>query len=325
MYEGAGKKIIKYFEDNNKKVLEQFEIGKIARSKGHDPSTKVDIKLAKNLAERVVGLISVIAPQISDSNIVGRIQEFEEIYGKLDWRVAFKIALEVAEEKFCKFKDKKEAMEVGIRVGFAYVTVGVVSSPLEGFTDLEIKKRKDNKEYVCCNFAGPIRNAGGTGASVCVLIADYVRKNMGYDVYDGDDKEAERCYTELVDYHNRVTNLQYFPSKEEILFLVKNIPIEINGMASEKIEVSNYKNLPRVKTNFIRSGFCLINSSCIPLKAPKLWKQLRVWGKEFGDLGVVGVYLQRIRKKIEDDPSQPRWILTLRGRGYIFDRKGKFS
>lgn len=279
----ASKKIEKYFEENINSVNELFTLAKEARSKGYDPSTKVDIKLAKNLAERVVGLISVVAPQIADSTVVPRIEELEDKYGKLDWRVAFQIALEVAQEKFCKFKDEKEAIEVGIRVGFAYVTVGVVSSPLEGFTDLELKERLDKKgTYFCLNFAGPIRNAGGTGASVCVLIADYVRKHMGYAAYDGTDKEAERCYTELIDYHSRVTNLQYAPSKEEIVFLIKHIPVEISGMSSEKIEVSNHKDLPRVPTNLIRSGFCLVNSSCIPLKAPKLWKQLRKWGQEFG-------------------------------------------
>jgi DNA polymerase II large subunit len=236
MVKGASKKISKYFDNNEKKISRQYEIARIARSKGYDPSTHIDIKLAKNLAERVVGLISVIAPQIIDSNVVPRIEKLEENYGKLDWRVAFKIALEVAQQKFCGFKDRKEAMEVGIRVGFAYVTVGVVSSPLEGFTDLEIKKRKDGKEYICCNFAGPIRNAGGTSASVCVLIADYVRKNLGYAEYDGNNLESERCYTELIDYHNRITNLQYVPSKKEIIFLVKNIPIEIDSADPKLVE-----------------------------------------------------------------------------------------
>jgi len=37
-----------------------------------------------------------------------------------------------------KFEDEKEAIEVGIRVGFAYSTVGVVSSPLDGFIGFDI-------------------------------------------------------------------------------------------------------------------------------------------------------------------------------------------
>ncbi|MEM3154670.1 MAG: DNA polymerase II large subunit [Candidatus Woesearchaeota archaeon] len=279
----ASPEIEKYFEKMKKEVARLHSVAAQARQKGCDPEKVVEVSLAENMAQRVVGLISVIAPQIVNSGVVERIIELEKQFGSLDWRVALKIAEEVAQEKFCKFADKKEAMEVGIRTGFAYVTVGVVSSPLDGIVNIEIKKRMDgNGEYLCVNFAGPIRNAGGTAAAVSVIIADYVRKCMGYGMYDATDDECRRAVTELQDYHERVTNLQYFPSEVEIDFLVKHLPVEISGDASEHIEVSNYKDLPRIPTNKIRSGYCLVLSSCIPLKAPKLWKQLGVWGREFG-------------------------------------------
>jgi hypothetical protein len=38
-------------------------------------------------------------------------------------------------------------MEAGIRLGFAYATLGVVSSPIEGFTELKLGKTKEGKEY----------------------------------------------------------------------------------------------------------------------------------------------------------------------------------
>ena len=49
-----------------------------------------------------------------------------------------------------------------------------------------------------------------------------------------------------------------------------------------------------------------------------------VWGQEFGDISTVAVYIQRIRKKIENDPSNPEYILTIHGRGYLFD-EGKLK
>ena len=85
----------------------------------------------------------------------------------------------------------------------------------------------------------------------------------------------------MQDYRDKVAPRQYFPSWEEHEFVMTHIPVEVGGEPSEQIEVSNYKNLPRVPTNFIRSGFALIMTECIPLKAPKLWKQLSQWGKEF--------------------------------------------
>lgn len=275
--------IKKYFEELEEETLAAYKVATKARGKGYDPSLKPEVVLAKNLAERVIGLISVVAPQLQNSGAIKRIEEFEKIYGTLDWRVAFQIALEIAQERFCKFNDKREAMEVGIRTAFAYVTLGAVSAPLEGFTKLEIKKRNDGKgEYFCLNFSGPIRAAGGTAAAVCVLIADFVRKKMGYAEYDPDEKEIKRAHAELSDYHEFVTNLQYFPSKEEVEFLLAHVPIEISGDPSEKFEISNVtlKDLPRVPTNRIRSGYCLVYSAGLPLKAPKVWAKLSKWAVE---------------------------------------------
>ncbi len=45
----------------------------------------------------------------------------------------------------------------------------------------------------------------------------------------------------------------------------------------------------------------------------------KVWGQNFGDVSAVGVYIQRLRRKIEDDPSAPRYIQTQYGLGYRFN------
>ena len=45
----------------------------------------------------------------------------------------------------------------------------------------------------------------------------------------------------------------------------------------------------------------------------------QVWGHNFyGNERVVNVYLGRLRKKIEDDPANPAFIVTVRGVGYRF-------
>ncbi len=44
----------------------------------------------------------------------------------------------------------------------------------------------------------------------------------------------------------------------------------------------------------------------------------KVWGSEFGDLTAVAVYVQRLRKKLEADPSVPHFIETVHGMGYRF-------
>lgn len=46
-----------------------------------------------------------------------------------------------------------------------------------------------------------------------------------------------------------------------------------------------------------------------------------VWGYEYyGDVRTVDVTVRRLREKIEDDPSNPRHIVTKRGVGYYFNK-----
>ena len=45
----------------------------------------------------------------------------------------------------------------------------------------------------------------------------------------------------------------------------------------------------------------------------------KVWGFEYyGDLRAVDVSIRRLREKIEDEPAQPKYIITKRGLGYYF-------
>jgi DNA-binding response OmpR family regulator len=45
----------------------------------------------------------------------------------------------------------------------------------------------------------------------------------------------------------------------------------------------------------------------------------RVWGYDFvGDTNRVDVYVRRLRRKIEPDPRNPRYLHTVRGIGYVF-------
>ena len=45
-----------------------------------------------------------------------------------------------------------------------------------------------------------------------------------------------------------------------------------------------------------------------------------IWGYEYeGDTRTVDVHIRWLRKKIEDNPSEPRYIITVRGVGYKFE------
>jgi len=49
-----------------------------------------------------------------------------------------------------------------------------------------------------------------------------------------------------------------------------------------------------------------------------------LWGYDYyGDTRTVDVHIRRLRTKIEEDPSNPKYIITVRGKGYKFKDPGK--
>jgi two-component system response regulator RegX3 len=62
---------------------------------------------------------------------------------------------------------------------------------------------------------------------------------------------------------------------------------------------------------------CLMRNSRIIISRETLIE--RVWGFDFlGDTNRVDVYIRRVRHKIEVDPTNPRYLHTVRGIGYVF-------
>ncbi len=51
-----------------------------------------------------------------------------------------------------------------------------------------------------------------------------------------------------------------------------------------------------------------------------------LWGYDYyGDTRTVDVHIRRLRTKVEEDPSNPRYIITVRGKGYKFIDPGESS
>src|SRR5207302_795337 len=150
---------------------------------------------------------------------------------------------------------------------------------------VKIKRNRDGSSYVDLSYAGPIRSAGGTGQALSVLIADVVRRELGIGRYQPAREEVER-FKEEIPLYKQVQHLQYTPSDEEISLIVSNCPVAINGEGTEDAEISGFRDLPRIETNRIRGGACLVIADGMCLKAPKIQKhvrKLRIDGWEFID------------------------------------------
>ena len=87
-----------YFSKIQSDVDKAYSCAQEARARGLDPVSTVEIPQAKSLAERSVGLISALYPQVADRKIVDRILALEEEHGSLDPAVALKIAEELKYE-----------------------------------------------------------------------------------------------------------------------------------------------------------------------------------------------------------------------------------
>ena len=287
----ASEEMQKYFLELQKNIDACYDISEKARKKGLDPEKKVEIPQARDLADRVEQLVGPKNISIEIRKTTKKIKDRE--------LVSIQIAKQIAKniEKY-NFKTREQALDQAIRTGLAILTEGVLVAPLEGIVDVKIGKNNDGTEYVDLFFSGPIRSAGGTGQAMSVLIADIVRREMEIGSYKPTKGEIER-YKEEIPLYKRAQHLQYTPSVDEIDKIVKSCPICINGEGTEKEEVTGYRDLPRIDTNRLRGGACLVIAEGMCLKAPKILKhvkKLKLKGWDFLDIFV--------NKKTDSDEKQ---------------------
>ncbi len=283
--------MMEYFRELEKETNKLYDIAKKARAKGLDASIEPEIPLAKDLAERVEGLVG-------PEGIAQRIKSLEKEYGREE--MAFKIAAEIASQKIDEkdedrlWAKRQELADQALRTALAILTEGVVAAPLEGIAKVAIKNNFDESNYLAVYFAGPIRSAGGTASALAVLIADYIRMKIGLDRYKPVDREIERYVEEVELYESEVTNLQYSPKPDEVRLAARNIPIEITGEPTDKIEVS-HRDLKRVETNHIRGGALLAMVEGVIQKAPKVLKYAKQLKLEGWD------WLEKFSKTLKSD------------------------
>ncbi len=259
-----------YFEQLEADAHACFQLATQARQRGFDPALEPEIPFAEDLASRVEALVG-------PEGVADRIRELKGEMGREE--LALLISKEVAAGSFCTYEGPEQALDGAIRTGLAILTEGILVAPLEGVAYVKVRANDDGTEYADVYFAGPIRAAGGTGQALSVLIADVVRRELGLSTYKATKAEVERFKEEIPAY-KRAANLQYTPGPDEIELIVNNLPVGVNGEGTEQEEVSGYRDLPRVETNALRGGACLVLAEGLTLKAPKILKHVDKLGLE---------------------------------------------
>ncbi|MCA1818478.1 MAG: DNA polymerase II large subunit, partial [Halobacteriales archaeon] len=279
-----------YFESLHAEAMRAYAIAKQARRKGRDPTTEVEIPPAEDLAARVEA-------QVGPPGVAERIREATLRLGNREV-VSLQVAQDVADEMSRGGASREKALDQSVRTGLSILTEGVLVAPLEGIAEVKIGANADGSDYVDLYFAGPIRAAGGTAQAMSVLIADLVRRRLGIGRFEVTDGEVERYKEEIAGYKVEA-HLQYNPSPAEIELIARNCPVCINGEGTEQEEVTGNRDLPRVETNQLRGGACLVMAEGMILKAPKVMKHVEKLQLEGWD------FLNQFLKKGLKDEDAP--------------------
>jgi DNA polymerase II large subunit len=256
-----------YYRD----ILAQYETAYTAASKaramGIDPVDTVESKTVFDLADRVNQMLRLDQFE----GLVDRLREL--LHSTSKERAALGIAQEIALGKFGTM-EKHEALNYGVRAGLAVMTDGVTVAPLEGISSVSIKQNDDNSDYVSVSYAGPMRSAGGTEAGFSLVIADVTGKKLGLSSYRARKEEVDRFAEELRIYERDVGNFQYKVTDDDIRHTIYNLPVEIDGIETDPVEVVVHRNLKRVATDRVRGGALRVLNDGVVGRAHKLNKKL---------------------------------------------------
>jgi DNA polymerase II large subunit len=221
-----------------------YAVARKAREKGLDPALVPEPEIAKDLAELVEGLVG-------PSGVAESIRDLSEKMSRE--ALAFKITEQIIDGTF-GFMDASEAAEQAIRTALAILTEGITAAPVQGVARIEIKSNPDRTKYLAIYYAGPIRSAGGTEQALTIIVGDHIRRLLKLDRYKPTEEEIARFIEEVRVFERMVSRFQYHISDEELRRAIQNIPVEVTGTESDPVEVSSFRNLPRIETNRVRGG-----------------------------------------------------------------------
>lgn len=115
---------------------------------------------------------------------------------------------------------------------------------------------------------------------------------------------------------NQLIRYERFMKVNEESSVIEYHHISLNKEARKVIV--NGKEVPFTTTEFDMLLFFMKNPDIVHSKSVLFD---RIWGEEeYGDIAAVAVYVQKIRKKIEKEPSNPKVIETVWGAGYRFNK-----
>jgi len=261
---------VDYYSGLAKETYNIFEKAAEAKSSLVDSSGIIEPKIAFDLADRVA--------KMHDIDIAEPLRKLLKIHGKEI--SALILSKHIALGEYSQPNSTlEERLDLAVRVGLAIVTEGVTIAPLQGISAVKIKKNKDGSEYLSISIAGPMRSAGGTESAVTMLIADHVRKTVELSKYQANsfDDETGRFVEELRIYEREASSFQFHVLDEDIVKVISNLPVELDGVDTDPYEVVNHKGMTRIKTDRVRGGALRVLNDGLIGRSKKLLKRIELY------------------------------------------------
>src|ERR671910_1254604 len=298
-----------FYNNYHNTILESLNkiylIANDARIQGIDASDKIESRIVYDLADRVA--------KMHDINITKRLRDLLSETTKE--KAALKISEEIAQGEYST-EDLLTRLDNAVRVSLAIVNEGVTVAPLQGISDVQIKNNSDGSQYLSISFAGPIRSAGGTEAALTMLIADHVRKSVGLSKYQANsfDDETGRFVEELRIYEREVGSFQFKILDEDVIKCISNLPVELDGVDTDPVEIVGHRGMKRINTDRVRGGALRVMNDGLIGRSRKLLKIIDTLGLDGWD------WLKELKGAIqkegssEDDTVHHRMSEVITGR-----------
>jgi DNA polymerase II large subunit len=251
------------------KLEGEYQIASTVRRLTNSPADRVETIFADTMEKRVELLVGPEGVAEKISRLKG------ELTGE---QLAFKLCEEIVYSSLGRQEDTK-IIKQAICTALAVLTPPcITAAPSEGIAEVRIKENDDGTKYLAIYFAGPIRAAGGTELAAVVVLADYVRRLFGLDRFKARDEEVHRFVEELRTYVRRVMRFQYNVPDRLVAYAYRMTPVEITGVATDRILAPSYRNLPRIETDYLRGGALRVVNDGIVGRAKKVLKLVQSMG-----------------------------------------------
>lgn len=188
------------------------------------------------------------------------------------------------------------------RKDYSLVILDIMMPKMDGIDLIKRIREKSNVPAIILSAKdGEIDKALGLGFGA----DDYVAKPFSMVELSARVKAAIRRATE---YSNEEV-------KQNKVIKVDDLIIDINNYSVKRGD----EDLKLTNKEFEIFKLFLTNPNIVFTKE-QIYRQ--VWEDEFmGDDNIINVHIRRLREKVERDPSKPKYIKTLWGIGYKYERK----